>query len=132
MITLQAIKYRYCFIIASQRPEKEAEGSKSNKQKQGRMTPSDKSAHRWRTELEQAAEQTRKAYRDYNQAKKEEAKAIKLAQETNHSTDPRTQALLKQQAEQAGATAQALFRRYQEAQQWEQAAKEAARESQIV
>lgn len=96
------------------------------------MTPSDKSAHRWCTELEQAAEQTRKAYRDYNQAKREEAKAIKLAQETNHSTDPRTQALLKQQAEQAGATAQALFRRYQEAQQWEQAAKEAARESQIV
>lgn len=60
MITLQAIKYRYCFIIASQRPEKEAEGSKSNKQKQGRMTPSDKSAHRWRTELEQAADKRAK------------------------------------------------------------------------
>lgn len=131
MITLQAIKYRYCFIIASQRPEKEAEGSKSNKQKQGRMTPSDKSAHRWRTELEQAAEQTRKAYRDYNRAKNEETKLVKLSRGASLN-NVKTQNLLEQQAKAARAKTQALFRRYQEAQQWEQAAKEAARESQIV
>lgn len=131
MLTLQAIKYRYCFIIASQRPEKEAEGSKSNKQKQGRMTPSDKSAHRWRTELEQAAEQTRKAYRDYNRAKNEETKLVKLSRGASLN-NVKTQNLLEQQAKAARAKTQALFRRYQEAQQWEQAAKEAARESQIV
>lgn len=131
MLTLQAIKYRDCFIIASQRPEKEAEGSKSNKQKQGRMTPSDKSAHRWRTELEQAAEQTRKAYRDYNRAKNEETKLVKLSRGASLN-NVKTQNLLEQQAKAARAKTQALFRRYQEAQQWEQAAKEAARESQIV